>query len=140
MALWKKLLIIFGIFVCISVVLMLVLYSTLKDFSPTTIPSGEYVLTNISKIEEEEIKVVEEFSDKTYYVSVENGELISHSKDKGIIENPANYFVILIGKEVGVYNNDEEGTLAYTGNYSDKTLYIYQTIENVSYIFVYKGE
>ena len=141
MALWKKILIWLSVIVGFMIVIMLVLYFYIKNLEFETAPTGDYVLTKISKIENGEAVVVEEFTDKTYYITInDNNEVTSFSADKGIIEKDAGYFSVLIGEEFLLYNNDEEGSLAYSGVYKNGTIRIEKTTQEGTYLYYYTQE
>ncbi len=141
MALWKKILIILGVFLLVGIILMVVFYFMLKNFSLPSLPQGDYFLTKIELSNEEHLTVLEEFENKEYYFSVlEKNELISYSQDKGILENENGYFCALLENELAIFYNDENGDLAYSGRYYNGIATIMINDEQGTYIYTYVFE
>lgn len=141
MALWKKILIWLSVIVGLFIIVLTAIYFYIKNLDFDTAPAGNYILTKISKEENGQAVIVEEFTDKSYYITIEeNNEVTSFSGNKGIVEKDAGYFSILIGDEFLLYNNDEEGSLAYSGTYKNGTIRIEETTQEGTFLYYYVQE
>lgn len=141
MALWKKILIWCGVVLGVGMVFVIVVYAIMQNANLPTLPAGDYVLTRVEREQNESYVVEEEFSGKSYYISVaSDGSLTSHSADKGIEENETGYIAVLLGEEVAIYFNNEEANLAFQGTYSNNQMIIVKTIESDVFFYIYELE
>ena len=138
MELWKKALIWCGAILGGGAIFVIIVYAILRNFSIPTAPAGEYFLKSIEVRTDVGYEIVEQFSDKAYFVTVDDeGLLISHSEDKGIMENDVGYVVAVVGEELAIYYNDDDANLAYQGYYKDGIMKIEITSETNLFRYTY---
>lgn len=125
MEIWKKALIWCGVIIGGGAIFVIIVYAILRNFSIPTAPAGDYILKSVEVKTDAGYETIEEYFDKSYFITIDDeGLLISHSSDKGIVENDVGYVVAVIGEELAIYFNDDEANLAYQGYYKDGTIKI----------------
>ena len=140
MALWKKILIWFAVAVAPCLIIFYVNYTAIVNLDFVTITPGDYVLTRIYSYQSGDPELVEEFSEKTYYLTLtEDNDIISHSGDRGVRENEDGYIYVLIGEELAIYYNNDEGSLAYQGVYREGSNRLVITSGVLQFIYVLEG-
>ena len=79
---------------------VIIVYAILRNFSIPTAPAGDYILKSVEVKTDAGYETIEEYFDKSYFITIDDeGLLISHSSDKGIVENDVGYVVAVIGED-----------------------------------------
>lgn len=139
MALWKKVLIWLGVALGILLLVFFLFYYVISNINFASIETGRYELYRISRTENGETTVLEEFDNGEFYLNItDGGDIDSHSGEHGIKEREGGYNYFLHGDEVLIFLPNDDGDIAYTGIYKSGKIRISIVSENYTTHYFYK--
>lgn len=139
MALWKKVLIWLAVAFGILLIVFFLFYYTLSNINFASIETGRYELYRISRTENGETTVLEEYETSELYLDItDEGDITSHSGEVGVKEREGGYNYFLHGEELLIFLPTDEGEIAYTGIYREGKISISIDSENFTTHYFYR--
>ena len=135
MALWKKILIWFGVAFGLCIIFICILYFSLKNIQLPQMTSGQYDLTKITVFSGSKEELVNDSFSEELFIVVKDDSIESHSGQEGLKEGAYNY--VLSNDELLIYFDDDEGALFCAGFYSNNTIRIFIKTDETTYYYYY---